>query len=305
MGIQLYREPELNNPIMLACWPGIANIGIMAFDSLRVELDMEELGEIEPWDFSYPSKVIISNGEIKDLEFPSSRFFFKRTGSKDLIFFIGEEQPTDARRAYAEGEKAYQMANHVLDVAQRFGCTRVITSGAAVAPIHHTAKPRVWAVPNTKNLIGEIRKYPNTILMSDIEERGGEGNITGLNGLLLGVARKRQMDAICLMGEIPIYLQGFPFPYPKASKSLMEILGAVLEIDIDMSAIDALITNHEREIDHLYARFPDEIREQLDKLKDVVYGETSEPGPITEEDKRRILEDIDKFFEKGPGEGLR
>ena len=41
---------------------------------------------------------------------------------------------------YAEGRKAYRMADLVLDVAEKFKCRRVYTSGAAVALIHHTDK---------------------------------------------------------------------------------------------------------------------------------------------------------------------
>jgi len=298
MGVRLYREPELENPIMVASWPGIGNIGIIAVDTLRNMLGAEELGEIEPWDFFYPRKVLIRNGELKDLEFPSSKFYFKRTGEKDLLFFIGEEQPSDGGRTYAEGKKAYQMANLVLDVAQRFACKRVYTSGAAVAPIHHTARPKVWAVPNTKGLISEVRTYENTILMSEIEGRGGQGNITGLNGLLLGVARRRGIDAICVMGEIPVYLQGFPLPYPRASKAVLEVLTAALGIEIDMDRIAGFIEQSDSQIEQLYEKFPPEIKEQLDKLKFVSYAQPTEPAPITEEDKKRILEDIDKFFKK-------
>jgi proteasome assembly chaperone (PAC2) family protein len=302
MGVIIYKEPKLENPVMVASWPGIGNIGIIAVDTLRNMLEAEELGEIEPWDFFYPRKVLIRNGELKDLEFPSSKFYFKRTGEKDLLFFIGEEQPADGGRTYAEGKKAYQMANLVLDVAQRFGCQRVYTSGAAVAPIHHTARPKVWAVPNNKGLISEIKTYENTILMSEIEGRGGQGNITGLNGLLLGVARKRGIEAICIMGEIPVYLQGFPFPYPKASKSVLEVLTSALGIEIDMERISSFIERSDKEIEQLYEKFPPEIKEQLDKLRYVSYARPTEPAPITEEDKKRILEDIDKFFKKEPKE---
>ncbi len=302
MGVIIYKEPKLENPVMVASWPGIGNIGIIAVDTLRNMLEAEELGEIEPWDFFYPKKVLIRNGELKDLEFPSSKFYFKRTGEKDLLFFIGEEQPADGGRTYAEGKKAYQMANLVLDVAQRFGCQRVYTSGAAVAPIHHTTRPKVWAVPNSKGLISEVKTYENTILMSEIEGRGGQGNITGLNGLLLGVARKRSIEAICVMGEIPVYLQGFPFPYPKASKSVLEVLTAALGIEIDMDRISSFIERSDKEIEQLYEKFPPEIKEQLDKLKYVSYDKPTEPTPITEEDKKRILEDIDKFFKKEPKE---
>jgi uncharacterized protein len=302
MGIVIYKEPELENPVMVTSWPGIGNIGIIAVDTLRNMLGAEELGEIEPWDFFYPRKVLIRNGELKDVEFPSSKFYFKRTGETDLLFFVGEEQPSDGGRTYAEGKKAYQMANLVLDVAQKFGCKRVYTSGAAVAPIHHTARPKVWAVPNTKGLISEVKTYENTILMSDIEGRGGQGNITGLNGLLLGVARRRGIEAICVMGEIPVYLQGFPLPYPRASKSVLEVLTAALGIEIDMDRIAGFIEQSDSQIEQLYEKFPPEIKEQLDKLKFVSYAQPTEPAPITEEDKKRILEDIDKFFKKEPKE---
>jgi proteasome assembly chaperone (PAC2) family protein len=302
MGVIIYKEPKLENPVMVASWPGIGNIGIIAVDTLRNMLEAEDLGEIEPWDFFYPKKVLIRNGELKDLEFPSSKFYFKRTGEKDLLFFIGEEQPADGGRTYAEGKKAYQMANLVLDVAQRFGCKRVYTSGAAVAPIHHTTRPKVWAVPNNKGLIDEVKSYENTILMSEIEGRGGQGNITGLNGLLLGVARKRGIEAICVMGEIPVYLQGFPFPYPKGSKSVLEVLTAALGIEINMDRIASFIEQSDKEIEQLYETFPSEIKEQLDKLRYVSYARPTESVPITEEDKKIILEDIDKFFKKEPRE---
>ena len=302
MGVRLYKEPELENPVLVAGWPGIGNVGIIAVDTLRGGLRAEEFGEIEPWDFFYPKRILIRNGKLKDLEFPSNKFYFKKTEKRDLIFFIGEEQPTEEGRAYAEGRKGYQMTNLVLDVALKLGCQRAYTSGAAVAPIHHTMKPKVWAVPNTESLIDELRGYENTILMSDIEGRKGEGNITGLNGLLLGVAKKRGLEAVCIMGEIPVYLQGLPLPYPKASKSVLEVLTASLGVRIEMERIIELVERSEREVENLYERFPLEIREQLDKLKYVTYAKPAEPGPITEEDKRRILEDIDKFFKKGPQE---
>lgn len=301
MGVRFYKELKLDNPVMIACWPGIGNIGVIAVDILRRTVGAEELGEIESFDFFYPRKVFIRDGELQDLEFPSNKFYYKKIGKKDLVFFIGEEQPTDGAKVYAEGTKAYRMANLVLDVALKLGCRRVYTSGAAVAPIHHTARSRVWVVPNREDLIDEVRSYENTILMSDVESRDGQGNITGLNGLLLGVAKKRGLEAICVMGEIPIYLHGFPIPYPKGSKAVLEVLSTALGIEIMMEEINSLVNQSEREIEGVYERLPSEIREQLDNLKHVTYAKPSEPGPITEDDKKRILQEIDKLFKKEPG----
>jgi proteasome assembly chaperone (PAC2) family protein len=301
MGVRLYKEPKLVNPVMVACWPGIGNIGIMAVDMLRRMVAAEEFGEIESWDFFYPRKVLIRDGELKDLEFPENKFYFKKTEKNDLLFFIGEEQPSDGRGVYAEGTKAYRMANLVLDVAKQFGCHRVYTSGAAVAPIHHTTRSRVWVVPNSEGLINEVKGYENTVLMSEVEGRDGQGNITGLNGLLLGVAKKRGLEAICVMGEIPIYIHGFPVPYPKGSKAVLEVLATAIGIKIPMDEINALIQKSDSEIESVYEKLPTEIREQLDKLKYVVYTRPSEPEPITEEDKKKILQEIDKLFKKDTG----
>jgi proteasome assembly chaperone (PAC2) family protein len=301
MRVRLYKEPKLNNPVMIACWPGIGNIGVIAVDILRRAMASEELGEIEPWDFFYPRKVSIRDGELKELEFPSSKFYFKKTSKKDVVFFIAEEQPGDGVRAYAEGAKAYRMADLVMDVALKFGCQRVYTSGAAVAHIHHTARSRVWVVPNSESLIDEIKRYENTVLMSEIEGRDGQGNITGLNGLLLGVARKRGLEAICVMGEVPVYVHGFPIPYPKGSKAVLEVLSTVLGVEISMDEIDSLVQQSESEINSVYERLPAEIKDQLDKLKYVAYAKPSEPEPITEEDKKKILQEIDRLFKREPG----
>ncbi len=299
MGIKLYKEPELKNSIMLCGWPGIGNVGITAIDALRGVLRAQEFGELEPWDFFNPRRVIVKKGLLEDLEFPSSKFYFQQTKNQDLTFFIGQEQPTEGKTQYAEGQKAYKMANLVLDVAEKFGCQRVYTSGAAVTQIHHTIRPRVWAVPNSLNLIDEVKHYENTVLMSGIEGRGSQGTISGLNGLLLGVAKKRNLEAICLMGEIPYYLQGAPWPYPKASKSVLEVLTKILDIRIDMSQLDVLAERVEKSIEEfletLYSTegIPSQVKDEIERLR---YARQTELGPITEEEQKRIMEHVDELF---------
>jgi proteasome assembly chaperone (PAC2) family protein len=298
VGIRLHKEPQLENPILVASWPGIGNIGIIAVDTLRGILEAEEFGEIEPWEFFYPRRVLIRKGILEYLEFPGSKFYFKKMDGGDMIFFIGEEQPTEGGRMYAEGRMAYRMADLVLDVAEKFKCRRVYTSGAAVALIHHTTKPRVWAVPNEQSLLSELKTYRNTVLMSDIEGRGGHGNITGLNGLLLGVAKRRGFEAICLMGEIPVYLQGFPLSYPKASRSVLEVLSHSLGVEVNLDTLDELDRKVQQGIEEFYKQIPLEMRGQLDRLKHVADTQPTEPGPITEAEEKRIVEDVEKFFKK-------
>jgi proteasome assembly chaperone (PAC2) family protein len=297
MGIKLYREPKLEKPIMFVGWPGIGNIGIIAVNTLKGFLRGEELGEIESWDFFYPRKVSIRDGLLEDLEFPSNKFYCRRLQNKDLIFFTGEEQPTEGGGMYARGEKAYQMANLVLDVGLKFGCERVYTSGACVSPIHHQMKPRVCAVVSSEDLINGVKKYPNTILMSEIGGRGeGEGTIAGLNGLLLGLAKKRGLESICLMGEIPDWLTGASFPYPKASKSVLEVFAEILGIRIDFSFLDKMEGQVEEIIESFYAKFPLEMKEEYNQRKFIAQ---TKPGTITIQAQVYI----DEHFKKGGDAG--
>ena len=59
-----------------------------------------------------------------------------------------------------------------------------------------------------------------------------EGSIGGLNGLLLGVARQRGMEGVCLLGEMPIYATRIA--NPKASQAVLEVLTRMLGIVIDL-----------------------------------------------------------------------
>jgi len=300
MGINLFKQPELEKPDLLCGWPGIGNIGIIAVDTLKGVLDAEEFAEIEPWDFFYPEKVSIKDGLLKDLEFPSNKFYYKRVGKRDLLFFIGEKQPTEGERIYASGEKAYHMANLVLDVAEKFGCHRVYTSGACVSPVHHTMNPRVISVVSSENLIQEVNSYPNTILISEMGGRESEGVITGLNGLLLAVAKKRGLESICLMGEIPDWLSNSPFPYPKASKSVLEVFADILGVEIDFGILDRMIAQIEEIVERIYGAFPAEIKDRYDERKIAIQAK---PGGITEQDARWIKEHIDELFKKWGKQG--
>ncbi|MDD5289495.1 MAG: PAC2 family protein [Dehalococcoidales bacterium] len=295
MGIILKQEPELNNPDMIIGWPGIGNIGVITVETLRQVVQAEELGEIEPSDFFYPDKAVIRAGILTSMSFPGSKFYFKRLATRDLMFFIGEEQPASRENPYAEGKRAYEMANLVLDVAQKFNCRRIYTSGAAVAITHHSLQPKVWAVANRAALLPELRSYDNTILMSEAEGKKNQGIITGLNGLLIGVAKRRRIDGICLMGEIPDYLARMPFPYPKASKTVMKTLSKIIGINLAPDILDEMIIKMEAVVNNIYQQFPQDIRERLEQRKRATQTKRE---TISEEDEQWFKEHINEFFKK-------
>jgi hypothetical protein len=289
MEVRLFKKPRLNRPVLICGWPGIGNIGLIAVDTLRIKVEAEEFGEIEGWDIFYPRKVKIEKGLLVDLEFPANRFYFKKLQNREIIFFIGEEQPRGDK-------KAYQIGEAVLEVAMKFGCQRVFTSGAAVSPIHHLMRPRVWAVPNRQDLINEVKGYENTILMSQIEGRGDQGYITGLNGLMIGIAKERGLEAFCLMGEFPVYVPR-SLPYPKASKSVLEVLTKMLGLEIDLSRLERWAQETERRLEEYYQQIPDDIKSQIEKFK------YSQPSSFTEEDGKRFVKEVEEFLKRSKEDG--
>jgi proteasome assembly chaperone (PAC2) family protein len=135
--------------------------------------------------------------------------------------------------------------------------------------------------------------------MSEIEGKSERGSITGLNGLLLGIAKKRGFDAICLMGEIPDYLSGVPFPYPRASKAVLELFSRLLGIEIDYSPLDEMSQQVDDIIYNIYDKLPIEIKEKIEQRK---LCRLPRIETITEEDEMWLKEHLDELFKGSRGD---
>ncbi|MDA7857927.1 PAC2 family protein [bacterium] len=234
-GIKIYKEVELRDPYMIAAWPGMGHVALRAATYLKEKLGAVEFGEIEPSTFFSPSEVSIRNNLVQMPKFPRSKFYYWKsdTSSNDLIIFTGEAQPPL--------EKEYELATKVLDVAQKYGARRIYTFAAAPVPSHHTRMPGVWGVATSQELIENLKEY-DVVLMSD-------GHITGMNGLLLGVAKERNFEGVCLLGEIPYYTT--QIENPKSSRVILEVLAKMLGIKIDMSGLQSNAKRIEEELDRI------------------------------------------------------
>jgi len=221
--VKLYASPKLNSPVMLAAWPGVGNVAIIIATYLRRKLDFTELGEIEASQFFDPIGVVVKDNMVEAPQFPLSRFYYwKNEGEgSDIILFIGEDQPAT---------KSYELANCVLDVGERFQVKRVYTCAAALTRIHHTEQPRVWGVATNQYAAKDLTRY-------DLVQRGNL-RISGLNGLLLGVAKERDIEGICLLGEVPMYATRIQ--NPMAALAILNILTKMLDIEIDMGELAQL-----------------------------------------------------------------
>jgi len=234
--VKLYARPKLNSPIMLAAWPGISNVALIVATYLVKKLDFKELAEVEAAHFFDPIGVLAKNDVVEAPQFPQSRFYYwknSRRGS-DIILFIGEDQPA---------AKEYELANLVLDLGLRFGVKRVYTCAAALTRIHHTEQPKVWGVATNQQVAEDLKRYELV--------RGGNLQIAGLNGLLLGVAKERGIEGICLLGEVPSYATRIQ--NPMAALAILKVLARMLDIEIDTEELQQLASETKEQIKQVAA----------------------------------------------------
>ena len=226
---KLYARPRLRSPVLLAAWPGISNVAIIVASYLERKLGFKRLGEIQASHFFDPIGVIVRDNVVEAPSFPQSRFSYwkNQAGGGDIMLFIGEQQPA---------AKGYELANSVLEVGIKFSIKRVYTFAAALTRIHHTEQPRAWGVATSPEVAEQLRSY-------DLVQKGNL-QIAGLNGLMLGVAKERNIEAVCLLGEVPTYATKIQNPI--AALAILKALTRTLDIKIDLSELMQL-ANETRE----------------------------------------------------------
>jgi uncharacterized protein len=103
----------------------------------------------------------------------------------------------------------------------------------------------------TKSELREFLKEKGVQLAS------GDGRITGLNGLLIGIAKQRKIEGICLLCEIR-YLD---IPQPRSAKTVLNTLTSILGIEIDLSELELQAEEIEQRIEKIReSRTPQEDR---------------------------------------------
>ena len=231
---------------MLASWPGIGDVSLTAAKYLVEKLNAAEIGEIEPVHFFEPVGVSVKDNLVESPRFPESKFYYWQypKAGKGLLIFIGEEQPSF---------KGYELVNCVLDVAQRFRVTRIYSCAAAVTRIHHSEEIKVWGAATTSNLVEELARH-NVILRGNLR-------IAGLNGLILGMAKERGMEGVCLLGEVPSYAT--QMTNPKASLAVLRVLAETLEITLDLTDLGHLAERVDEEMDRIAKRVTAEFIDQF------------------------------------------
>jgi proteasome assembly chaperone (PAC2) family protein len=157
--------------------------------------------------------------------------YAKKGKKQDILFVAGDVQPIDEESSYSFCEK-------VLDIFHELGGKEIVTLGGIGLP-NVPKKPKVYCTGNSKEI---VKRYS----IEGVESKlyGIVGPIIGVSGLLLGLAKRRKIDAVCLLAETyghPMYL-GI-----KGARELVRVLNEKLFIGIDLKELDKEINDIEEE----------------------------------------------------------
>jgi len=214
LGQKIHKLPKLKNPIMIAALPDMGNVAGIGMDFLVKKLKAKLFAEIYAF---WPPAVSYENGIIK---YEQSSYKFHFCQKENLVFFSGEFNPSDPRRLY---ELCYQ----VVDMAKKLKVNTLYSIGAALRQ-PSPAEPKLFGATTNPKLLAVLRKEKLELLQ-------GNSQITGFNGLILGIAKEKKLDSVCILGEIdnPNVIQ------PKAAEMILAALLRILKLEpLDMKELE-------------------------------------------------------------------
>lgn len=223
--VEILTKKKVDTFRIFASLPDMGRVGGLVSSFLASNLETEHIANIisnpKPW-------VNVKDGVIESTRDIYKIYFSDR---EKLLILTGEMQPEDHR-------ELLELCNTFLDFCLSIGdVKRLYTAGGSLNEML-TGEPRVVGVA-TKPQLKEI------LVSSDVDTLGSEfTTITWFNGLILGMASDRNIEAIGFYGEI----SDKSLPQPLAAKSIVKAFAKIEHLSISTKPFDV---QYEEVLDHI------------------------------------------------------
>lgn len=226
---KVIEVPKALDPVLVCGLPGSGYVGKLAADHLVDSFKLKKVAEYSSPTFP-PQVTVKEDGTAGP---PRGELFFAqlKTG-RGLFVFTADAQPTTS-----EGE--YELSDAVVKFAKKCGVKRVYTLAAYITG-SFSKSPKVYGAGTSKGLVESLAQNGVTLMK--------DGGISGMNGLLIGVAALRGMEGACLLGETSGYVVD-----AAASKAVLELLSKVVDLPIDTSKLEKKAEETQKVISQLQA----------------------------------------------------
>jgi len=172
--------PVLEDPIFVQGLPGFGNVGKIAAYLLIKFCGAKSFTEL--YSPSFPDYVSVNSHGICHL--PRYEFHAAPMEKNDFIIMTGDTQPS-----FEDVVAHYEVCTEILDFIEKYGCSLIITVGGV--PISEE-KAQVYVAATSPSLAAEFMEKGAVIY--------SKGRIMGATGLMLGLAKERGLNGVCLLG---------------------------------------------------------------------------------------------------------
>ena len=229
--IYVLEEPKLEKPILIQGLPGLGFVG-----KLTVTYLIDELG-LKPFARLYSTHLTLLDGSTGiqinsngTFFLPKFEFYAYNQKKPNIIFLTGDTQPT----VYGQ----YEVAEHVLDFVQKYGCEKIIAVGGFQTPFERELG-KVYGVFNKPHLGEELKSLGVNITRS--------GAITGACGIILGLGDQRNLESVGLLGAT----KG-EYPDMEAAREVLKVVTKILGLEINLEKLNREIIEMKRRLESLH-----------------------------------------------------
>lgn len=245
--IKEFAEITPNNPVLIEGLPGLGLVGKIALRYLIKQLKPKKIAYLYSPHFPY-FVLVNKKGNVRLLR--GAFYYYQNPKGSDIILFTGDSQSQTI-----EGQ--YEIADRMLDFSEKHGVKTIATIGGY--RMEPKEKPKVFIAATDQTILHKALDAGATLSTSG-------SPIVGTAGLILGLSKFKNIEALCLLGETRGYL-----PDPQAAKSVLEVLKGTFNFDLDLKGLDEEIAKAEgmvtklQAIEQKRALQAEETRKQEDK----------------------------------------
>lgn len=273
----MIQQSSLNKPILVAAWPGMGHVAVTACYYMIAKLKMEFRAEYAASELFDVDHVIVDSGLVQPFRYPKNQVFVWKNPSdeRDLMVFIGEAQPPKGR---------YDFCRKLVDFAQREGVSSVFTFAAMATDIELGSASSVVGAATDKDTLHQFMEHDVNLLRS--------GSISGMNGILLGVAAERKLPGGCLLGEMPAAFMNVP--YPTASLAVLDTFIKIANVELDMAELvheSKKIEAHlSQMLDHIKKLGQEQSDQEVSEEFETYLPDPAENGKLSENEREQLEE---------------
>jgi uncharacterized protein (TIGR00162 family) len=173
-------NPVLENPIFVQGLPGFGNVGKIAAYLLIKFCGAKPFAEL--YSPSFPDYLSVNSKGTCRL--PRYEFYAAPMEKNDFVIMTGDTQPS-----FDDVVAHYELCSEILDFVEKIDCNFIITIGGV--PMSED-KAQVYVAATSPRLAAEFMER-GAVMYS-------KGRILGATGLMLGLAKERGLEGLCLLG---------------------------------------------------------------------------------------------------------